>query len=439
MTYRLNSGFSKYTALTVGIVLTALLFPLTSCGKNEPGEWSREKKEMSSEEKILYYTCGMHPSVRVSPKEYDKGEVNCPICNMKLVPLFKEEETDASYYGCGMEGEEHVFMIQEIEGMSKCPVCGMPLKKLTKEEADKLTGVVSRVKVKGEQARLAGVKTDSVKKMHLYKEIRTVGTVAYDPELAIAQEEFISSLKASEKIGAGKISEIKERAANLVESSKKKLKLLGLSNEQIDELARTGEIQTGLILPEKMMWVYGDVYEYELSWVKVGSKAKVTASGLPGEIFHGVISGINPVLDPKTRSVRVRAEIENPELKLKPEMYVDLVILNMYTAPGGKQMVLSIPKSAVLNTGARKIVWVYRQDGEYEGRLVEIGPEAAATVDGKEGKFYPVLKGVSEGELVVTEANFLIDSQSQISGVTSSAYGGALESEEKRAAPIHQH
>ncbi|MCK9554358.1 efflux RND transporter periplasmic adaptor subunit [bacterium] len=439
MTYRLNSGFSKYTPLTVGIVLTALVFSLVSCGKNKTGERSREKKEMSSEEKILYYTCGMHPSVRVSPEEYDKGEVNCPICNMKLVPIFKEEEADTSYYGCGMEGEEHVFMIQEIEGMSKCPVCGMPLKKLTKEEADKLTGVVSRVKVKGEQARLAGVKTDSVKKMHLYKEIRTVGTVAYDPELAIAQEEFISSLKASEKIEAGKISEIKERAANLVESSKKKLKFLGLSNEQIDELARTGEIQTGLIMPEKKMWVYGDVYEYELSWVKKGSKVKVTASSLPGETFYGVISGVNPVLDPKTRSVRFRAEIENPELMLKPRMYVDVVMQNMYMGPGGEHLVLAIPKSAVLNTGTRKIIWIDKQNGEYEGRLVEIGPEATAAVEEKEGKFYPVIKGVSEGELVVTEANFLIDSQSQISGIAASAYGGSLESEETKAPPIHQH
>lgn len=439
MTCYSNSKFNKYTGLAMSIVLIMILFSLTSCGKNEPGKSSHEKKEMSSEEKILYYTCGMHPSVKVSPVEYNKGKVNCPICNMKLVSVVEEEQVETSYYGCGMEGEEHIFLIQEIEGMTKCPVCGMPLKRLTKEEADALKGVVSRVKIKGEQARLAGVKTDLVEKMHLYKEIRTVGTVAYDPELAIAQEEFISSLKASEKIDAGNIPEIKERAANLVESSKRKLKLLGLSSEQIDELARTREIQTNLVLPEEKMWVYGDVYEYELNWVKPGSKVKVTTSSLPGETFYGVISSINPVLDPKTRSVRFRAEIENPQLKLKPQMYVDLVTQSMYMGSGGEHMVLAVPKSAVLNTGTRKIIWIDKQDGEYEGRLVEIGPEATATVEGKEGKFYPVLKGVSEGELVVTEANFLIDSQSQISGVASSAYGGALESEEKKAPPIHQH
>lgn len=446
-----DSKFNKYIWIILGIVILAMIaFSLTSCGKKEPKE-DHAKSKTSIEKEILYYTCGMHPSVKVPPEEYNKGNVNCPICNMKLVPVLsaegdisprsggEEEQVETSYYGCGMEGEEHVFLIQEIEGMTKCPVCGMPLKKLTKEEADTLKGVVSRVKIKGEQARLAGVKTDLVKKMHLYKEIRTVGTVAYDPELTIAQEEFISSLKASEKIDAGNIPEIKERAANLVESSKRKLKLLGLSSEQIDELARTKEIQTSLVLPEETMWVYGDVYEYELSWIKTGSKVKVTTSSLPGEIFYGVISSVNPVLDPKTRSVRFRAEIKNPELKLKPQMYVDLVTQSMYMGSGGEHMVLAVPKSAILNTGTRKIIWIDKQDGEYEGRLVEIGPEATATIDGKEGKFYPVLKGVGEGELVVTEANFLIDSQSQISGIAASAYGGALESEEKKAPPIHQH
>lgn len=486
-----NSKFNKSMWVILGAAILALvIFSLTSCGKREPQEGHVTKTSVDNQ--ILYYTCGMHPSVRVAPEQYKSGTTTCPICNMNLTPVYKEkggdepvkeerkilfyrnpmnpsitskvpakdemgmdyipvyedENEEAEYYGCGMEGEEHVFLIQEIEGMTKCPVCGMPLKKLTKEEADALKGVVSRVKIKGEQARLAGVKTSPVKKMHLYKEIRTVGTIAYDPELAIAQEEFISSIKALDKMREGGIQEIKERAANLVESSKRKLKLLGLSDEQIDELARTKEIQTSLILPEEKMWVYGDVYEYELSWIKTGSKVKVTTSSLPGETFSGAISSVNPVLDPKTRSVRFRAEIENPGLKLKPQMYVDLVIQSMYMGQGGEHMVLAVSKSAVLNTGTRKIIWIDKQDGEYEGRLVEIGPEATATVEGTEGKFYPVLKGVSEGELVVTEANFLIDSQSQISGVAASAYGGTLGAEEEsaggeqsggKAAPIHQH
>jgi multidrug efflux pump subunit AcrA (membrane-fusion protein) len=407
------------------IALIMLSIILVSCGKQ-------------ISEDISHYTCGMHPSVKVSPEEYNKGKVNCPICNMKLTPVYKEKTGEEDYYGCGMEGEEHVFQIREIKKGMKCPICGMPLKKLSRKEADKLKGIAGRVKIRGKEARLAGVRTEPARKLHLYKKIRTVGRVAYDPQLVVVQQEFISSLRALDRMREGGIPEIKERASSLVESSKRKLRLLGLSQKQIAELENTRQVETNLILPEETMWIYGDVYEYELSWVKTGEKADITASSLPGEVFHGVISSVNPVLDPKTRSVRFRAEVENPDLKLKPEMYVDVVIKSMYMSPKGERMVLAIPKQAVLDTGLRRIVWVDKGSGEYEGRMIETGPEATAAIERKESKFYPVLKGVKEGERVVTKANFLIDSQSQITGVAAASYGGALESE-KNAPPVHQH
>ncbi|MBU4590400.1 MAG: hypothetical protein KKG01_05705, partial [Candidatus Omnitrophica bacterium] len=204
---------------------------------------SKTDEIRNTDDGIRYYTCGMHPSVKVSVEEYNKGNKSCPICNMNLTPVYKEtkeskerkilfyrnpmnpsitsdvptkdemgmdyipvyesEGADDAYYGCGMEGVEHVFLIKEIPGMKFCPICGMPLKKLSKDEADKLKGVVSTVKIKGNEIRLAGVQTESLKKLHLYKEIRTVGRVAYDPELAIAQEEFIAALEVSDKIQQG--------------------------------------------------------------------------------------------------------------------------------------------------------------------------------------------------------------------------------------------
>jgi Cu(I)/Ag(I) efflux system membrane fusion protein len=382
----------------------------------------------------------MHPSVKVSPEEYRKGKVNCPICNMRLTPVYKEKKAEeVPFYGCGMEGEEHIFQIREIKKGMTCPICGMPLKKLSKEEADRLKGAAGRVKIKGDQARRAGVRTQPVRRLALFKEIRTVGKVAYDPKLAIAQEEFISAVNTLDKIRKGNIQEIKDRAQRLVESSKRKLRLLGLSEGQIRELENTGKVQGNLILPEKKMWIYGDVYEYELAWVKTGGKVRVTASSLPGEKFTGVISSVNPVVDPKTRSVRFRVEVENPGLKLKPEMYVDVIIASMYRSPEGKHLVLAIPRDAVLDTGIRKIVWLDKGNDEYEGRLVEIGPEASANIGGKTERLYPVLKGLREGELVVTRANFLIDSQSQITGVAASAYGGAVGAEKERSVPGHQH
>ncbi|MFH1479405.1 MAG: efflux RND transporter periplasmic adaptor subunit [Candidatus Omnitrophota bacterium] len=428
-----------------------------------------------------YYTCGMHPSVKVSAEDYNKGSKSCPICNMYLTPVYEEEKRDTSvkqskvlfyrnpmnpsitskapakdemgmdyipvyeetegddvYYGCGMEGAEHVFYMKEAKGM-KCPMCGMELKKLSKEETEELKGVVSKVKIKGDQVRLAGVQTEPVRLLRLYKEVRTVGKVAYDPNLAIAQEEFIASLKALDRTQGGNIEEISERTMNLVESSRRKLRLLGLSDAQIKELEEKREVETSLILPEEKMWIYGDAYEYELSWVKAGEKVKVIATSLPGEAFSGIITSLNPVLDPKTRSVRFRAEVDNANLRLKPEMYVDVVIMSMYMGRDGEEEVLAISKDAVLDTGMRKIVWVDKGEQEYEGRIIDIGPEAKGVVDGRESKFYPVLKGLVEGENIVTKANFLIDSQSQISGVASSAYGGTVGALEEKAPAMHQH
>ena len=461
--------------LSITILLGTLLM-LPGCAQRG----AEEPQASKANPHVEYYTCGMHPSVRIFPEEYDKGNVNCPICNMKLIPVYQEDtkkdarekkilfyrnpmnpaitssepatdemgmdyipvyeetESDAEYYGCGMEGAEHVFLIKDVGNMM-CPICGMDLKKLSKEAADALKGVVSRVIIQGEQVELAGVQTVPVQKLYLYKEIRTVGRVAYDPQLAVTQEEYISALKALDKIREGTMPEIEERTRNLVQSSKRKLQLLGLSLEQIEKLAQSREVQTGLILPEEKMWVYGDVYEYELNWVKQGGKVKVVASSVPGEKFYGTISSVNPVLNPKTRSVTFRAEVDNPGLKLKPEMYVDVGIMSVYTSPEGDSSVLAIPKAAVLDTGMRKMVWVDARDGVYEGREVRLGPEATGTLEGKEEKFYPVLGGVAEGELVVKKANFLIDSQSQLTGTAAAAYGGALGTEEEKKPQVHQH
>lgn len=428
-------------AVTVVIVAVAVLFLLLG------GSGHDHSAKDAAESNILYYTCGMHPSVNISPEEYDKGNKSCPICGMNLVPVLKEENDDENYYGCGMEGEEHVFFLKDAKGM-KCPICGMDLVKLTATEADKLRGVAGRVKIKGEQVKLAGAKTEPIQKLTLFKEIQTVGRVAYDSDLAIAEDEYISSLRAYDKIRGGGISEIGKRSAALVESAEKKLKLLGLSDKQIVDLKKSRKVHTNLVLPEAKMWIYGDAYEYELRWLNYGQKIKVTSSAYPGEEFEGIITSINSVLDPKTRSVRFRAEVDNHDLKLKPDMYVDIIIMSDY----GKDTdaVLAIPKEAVLDTGRRKIVWFDKGDGLYEGREIVIGPESSTIIDGKSFKYYPVIKGAREGEMVVTKSNFLIDSQSQISGMASSAYGGALGKEDKKGdddssetektpPPAHQH
>lgn len=353
------------------------------------------ENDTSKERKILFYRNPMNPAI--TSKVPAKDEMG-----MDYIPVYAPQER--------------------------------PMEKAMLPEA-----VASRVQIPLAEARRAGVKSEPLAKRRLFKHLRTTGIVAYDPQLAIAQEEFISSIKALEKISRSDIAEVRERAKGLVESAKKKLRLLGLSEEQIKQLQEKMKVQGNLVLPEERMWIYGDAYEYELPWLKQGQKVEVSSQSLPGEVFTGQIASINPVLEPKTRSLKFRAEIDNPGLSLKPQMYVDIIIRSSYRGPAGEEMVLAVPKDAVLDTGLKKIVWVDKGSAGYEGRMVELGPEAAAIADGQEQSFYPLLSGLREGEMVVTRANFLIDSQSQISGVSAAAYGGALGVEEKEPAPAHSH
>lgn len=394
-----KSRFVKYVWLLLGlIILIAVIFSLTSCGKKEPTE-SPQVSDVSKDEEILYYTCGMHPSVRVSPEEYNKGKTNCPICNMNLVPVYKEKATKP------------------------------------KEE-----GVVGSVRLEEGQITRTEIQTVPVRRHHLFKEIRTVGKIAYDPQLAIAQDEYLSALDALDKISKGDIGEITRRADKLVESSERKLRLLGMNQEQIIELKETRKIQSNLILPEERVWVYADIYEFELGWIKEEQEALVTTAAFPGEEFKGTIKAINPTLDPRTRSVRIRLEIENPGLRLKPDMYVDVIIKSMYISPEGSHEVLAVPREAVLDTGTRRLVWVDLGNGEFQGRVVRVGPEASTEINGKIQRYLPILGGVDEGELVVTKGNFLIDSQSQLTGTAAAVYGGALEAEEEATPPAkHVH
>jgi len=122
-----------------------------------------------------------------------------------------------------------------------------------------------------------------------------------------------------------------------------------------------------------------------------------------------------------------------------PEMYVDVIIESVYKDPEGNEEVLAIPRDAILDTGIRKIVYVDAGEGNFIGKEIKAGSQATAIVNDKEEYFYPVLSGLKEGDMIVTKGNFLIDSQSQISGVASGAYGGALGEKEETKAQVHQH
>lgn len=340
-------------------------------------------KEADKTRKILYYRNPMNPAITSDVPAKDS-------MGMDYIPVYEESDTA----GDGSQNQ-------------------------------------ATLKLSPREIALAGVASEAITFRDLFKEIRTVGKIAYDPQLYKAEEEFIQALKTSQALQESRESQLKERTASLAEAARLKLRLMGLSDQQIDGLKDADGPDRSLIISDEKnpyVWVYADVYEYELSWVKEDQPVKVASLSYPGEEFQGRIVAIDPVLNPDTRAERVRIKIDNPRLKLKPQMYVDIYIAGYLKDEKEMQRkILAVPENAVLDTGMRKLVYLDLGNGIYSGKEVEVGPQAEAYVGKEKQSYYPVVSGLKAGDKVVTRANFLIDSQSQLTAtVTSSAYGGAL-------------
>lgn len=315
----------------------------------------------------------------------------------------------------------------------------IPVYEETAQEPAEKSAQESIVKINTTQQQLIGVKTEAVIKRPLMRMIRTVAKIAYDPELYKAQAEFIQAYKTREAVKSNQSPELNQRLEALVVASAFKLKLQGLSDEQIEELKTRVTSDRSLLISDTLspyVWAYLTIYEYDLGSIKAGDHVLLTTIAYPGEEFSGKIVAIDPVLDMNTRSVRARVQIDNPQNKLKPNMYGDAFIhLDL-----GER--LAVPKEAVLDTGLRKIVYIDLGKGQFKAQEVELGPEAVAVADGQESKFFPVIKGLSENEIVVTTGNFLIDSQSQLTGGMSALWGGATEIKQEGESEVktqHQH
>lgn len=280
------------------------------------------------------------------------------------------------------------------------------------------------VKISKSKQELIGVKTEPVSKRPLMRMIRTVANIAYDPDLYVAQEEYIQSLKTAGATKNSALVSVSAQSNSLVEAAGLKLKLLGLSDKQIEELKANAESDRGLIISDSLtpyLWAYLTIYEYDLSAIKVSDHVTLKVTAYPEDEFQGEVVSIDPVLDMNTRSVRGRVRIDNPQGKLKPNMYAD-AFLHIDLGEG-----LALPKEAVLDTGIKKVVYIDLGKGEFAAREVEVAHEAIAVIDGQERKFFPVIKGISENEIVVTSGAFLIDSQSQLTGGMSALWGSASE------------
>ena len=261
--------------------------------------------------------------------------------------------------------------------------------------------------VSTEKQQLIGLSKEKIGKKHLIHQILAVGKIAYDPDLYLAQEEYLQALKTVNKTRNSVLASVTEQSNSLLQAAEKKLLLLGMSKDQITELAKRGSSEENLYLTASAdtVWVYIDIYEYEIGLVKEGMSVEISAVAFPGKIYKGKVDSILPVLNPETRSIRVRAEIKDPEHQLKPEMFVNAVI----NIDLGEK--LAIPESAVIDTGIRKVVYLVSGNDKFQQQEVRLGEKALG--------YYEVLGGLKEGDSVVTSGNFLIDSESKLKGNTN--------------------
>jgi Cu(I)/Ag(I) efflux system membrane fusion protein len=344
--------------------------------------------------KDVYY-CPMHPNY-TSDRPGD-----CPICGMTLVkrgagPQAAEEkptgERKILYYRNPMNpAVTSPVPMKDSMGMDYVPV-------YAEETASKSTGVY----ISPEKQQLIGVKYGKVEKRKLTGQILTVGRVAYDPALYTAQQEYLGAMKSSGTIRREE-GYIEQQAADLKKSMKLKLLAMGMSEDEIAAMERRGRPEQSLYLPtseDKDVWVYITIYEYEAGLVNTGTSVEARAVAYPGEVFTGRVVSVMPILEAATRTLKVRALVDNPENKLKLEMFVNVTI--KYDL--GER--LAVPMDAVMPTGTRDIVFIARPDGYFEPRDVKLGQKAQG--------YYEVLQGLSDGEEVVTSANFLIDSESKL-------------------------
>jgi RND family efflux transporter MFP subunit len=251
----------------------------------------------------------------------------------------------------------------------------------------------------------------------------------YSPELVSTQEEYLIALKSHDRVRNSDVSGVAEAASSLAASAAERLRLFGVAEREIKRLERERKVRhaleidspaTGYVVernalpnmyvqPETLLfkitelskiWVYAAIFQDDAARVKAGDRAVVTVDSYPGESFDGRVDFIWPEIDPMTRTVKVRCEFDNRNLRLKPGMFAHVAL----SAALGRRLV--IPEGGVLRTGVRSVAFIDRGDGYLMPTEVELGPRVGAD--------YVVLKGLRRGDQIVASANFLIDSESQI-------------------------
>jgi RND family efflux transporter MFP subunit len=385
---------------------------LTSCGGDNSSATTAKEAQL--------YTCGMHPQV------IQDHPGNCPICGMKLTPVRKQSGTTPTATNAAA-----------VSAAST----GVTIDPVTMQNMGLLTGLVTRGPVRRvlrtvgvidfDETALAEVSTKfrgwveklyvdaTGKQMHRGEPLFEI----YSPELYLAQTEYLLTLDSPTNLGVA--ARLRKTAAMT------KLRYWDISEDQIAELERTRTPKKTLrmsaprdgVVVEKMVvegqmvepgmklyrvadlatvWIQAQVYEQDLPFIRLGQEAVVSLASQPEPKFRGRVTYLYPTVDDKTRTARVRLEFHNPGYFLKPGMYAG-VEMAAELAPSA----LLVPDTAVLRSGEKNTVFVALEGGRFEPRTVTLGARA-------EGDRYEVLRGLKEGERVVTSGQFMLDSESQL-------------------------
>ncbi len=272
----------------------------------------------------------------------------------------------------------------------------------------------------------------------------------YSPEILSSAEEYKLALENRKRLAGSAESQAISGADEIIAASSRRLELWGLTSQQIDTIATSDKPQidltiyspaSGIVTERKVtqgqyvnagdvlytvtdlsrVWVKADIYEADLPHVHVGQAVEIASESSPGVKSRGQVGFLEPMVNAQTRTTAARIEISNPGMRLRPGMFVQV----RFAVSG--QHSLAVPRSAVVDTGTRKLVYVAKGNGVFQAHEVQLGPVADDD--------YPVSSGLREGERIVTGGNFLLDSQTRISGGMSSMFGGSKEFNQQQAAP----
>jgi membrane fusion protein, copper/silver efflux system len=380
-----------------------------------------EEGSSTTEREILYYRNAMNPAV-TSPTSMKDS------MGMDYVPVYAEGESSDVVGTVKIDP----VVVQNI---------GVRTAIAKSESISRTIRTVGRVDFNEERmARLHPKVQGWVEELYIDKTGETVVSdeillSIYSPQLVSTQQEYLLALNNLAALSESAFEEIRQGAKNLVKSSRERLQFLDVPEHQIRELEKDREVKKSIhihspvdgtvlrigvrqgqhVTPQQELymladlsevWVLADIYENEIPWVNVGDDVEMTLTSVPGKTFTGEVAYVYPYSEAKTRTTKVRLVFDNPDLLLRPDMFSEVKILS-----DTRKNSVVVPSEAIVRSGGNPQIFVVREPGKFEPRVVTLGVESDGRIE--------ILDGVSDGEEVVTSAQFLVDSESKLREATA--------------------